>query len=121
MKKTTWPGNWKVACDVCDFWFPSSDIQMRWDGLIVCPKDYETRHEQTLYNYKPHTSVPSFVRKDPEDEFVFVCDFISNQARAEYGTAGCATVGRFELDLSDEIATASANMAVASVAIADYL
>ena len=103
MKKTTWPGNWKVACDVCGFWFPSGEMQQRWDGLVVCHKDFETRHPGTLYNYKAHVGGPDFVRKDPIDTFVLVCDVISMQARAEYGTAGCATVGTSypTLDLSD--------------------
>lgn len=120
MKKTTWPGNWKVACDVCDQWFPSSEMKKRWDGAIVCQRDFETRHESTLYNYKTHVSVPDFVRKSATDQFVFACDFISNQCRAEYGTAGCMTVGVVYYDLSDEIPTAIANMAVASIAIAEY-
>lgn len=102
MKKTTWPGNWKVCCDVCNFWFPSGEMNKRWDGLVVCDKDFETRHEATLYNYKAHTSVPSFVRKET-DEFKLVCDIIGTQCRADYAVAGCAAVGvaYLNLDLSD--------------------
>jgi hypothetical protein len=89
MKKTTWPGNWKVACDVCGMWFPSGEMQKRWDGLVVCHKDFETRHPSTLYNYKGHVSVPSFIRKDPVDQFVFVCTIQTNSAYADMGTADC--------------------------------
>ncbi len=78
----------------------------RWDGLVVCKDDYESRHPSTLYNYKGHVSVPDPIRKEPADTFVHVCDVISVQARAEYGTAGCATVGTayFDLDISDFVA-----------------
>jgi len=93
MRKTTWPGNWKVACDVCGFWFPSGDMQNRWDGLVVCHKDFETRHPQTLIKIRGEKAVPTFIRKDAEDIFVFSCDLISQQARADYATAGCARVG----------------------------
>jgi hypothetical protein len=31
-------------CDVCGFRYPSEVMRRRWDGLWVCPSDYETRH-----------------------------------------------------------------------------
>lgn len=104
MKKTKWPGNWKVCCDVCGFWFPSGETKKRWDGLVTCSKDYEQRHPSTLYNYKPHASVPDFVRKEITPEtFALVCDIVGVQCRAGYATAGCATVGISypNLDISD--------------------
>ena len=119
MKKTKWPGNWKVTCDVCGFWFPSGEVKKRWDGLIVCDKDYEERHPSTLYKYHEHPSVPSFVRKDPLDTFVLICDLISVQARAEYGTAGCATVGRYYDDMESILDLAMPSMAVADITHAE--
>lgn len=113
MKKTTWPGNWKVACDVCGFWFPSGEIKERWDGLKVCHKDWETRHPQSLYRYKDHTSVPDFVRKDGPVTTVLLCDFVSSQGRADWGTANCAQ--------ADRINTVDAGWLplIANIAIAD--
>jgi len=90
MKKTKWPGNWKVVCDVCGFWFPSSEIKKRWDGLMVCSKDFEARHPQTLYNYRHHTSVPTFVRKEPTETFVHVCTIQGSSGYADMGEADCA-------------------------------
>jgi hypothetical protein len=96
MKKTTWPGNWKVACDVCDFWYPSGEMRERWDGLIVCQDDWETRHPQTLIKIRGEKAVPSFIRKDPDDEFVFVCDIVSTSGYAGLGTAGCMQAGNVQ-------------------------
>lgn len=93
MKKTTWPGNWKVVCDVCGFWFPSGEVKHRWDGLIVCPEDWETRHPQTLYGYKAHTSVPDFIRDEPEDTFIFICPLEALSGYTGLATVGCAKVG----------------------------
>ncbi len=90
MKKTSWPGNWKVVCDVCGFWFPSGEVKKRWDGLIVCKKDFEVRHPQTLYKYHQHTHIPDPVRTEPEDEFVLVCDIASSSAYADLAEADCA-------------------------------
>lgn len=119
MKKTTWPGNWKVACDVCGFWFPSGEMQHRWDGLVVCHKDFETRHPQTLIKIRGEEAVPAFVRKDPEDTYVFKCDLISVQCRAEYATAGCATVGVDYSNLDIDYTAAYPNMVFADYAVSE--
>lgn len=88
-----WPGNWKVVCDVCGFQFPSSRVKKRWDGLMVCEDDWETRHPQTLYNYKSHDSVPTFVRPEPEEDFIQVCDITASSGYVGLAEAGCAQAG----------------------------
>ena len=93
MKKTTWPGNWKVACDVCDQWYASSEIKKRWDGRMVCPHDYEARHPATTYNYKTHVSVPDFIRKSAADTFLPSCDPNTILPRVGWGAVGCFTLG----------------------------
>ena len=89
MKKTTWPGNWKVACHRCGFWFPSSEIQKEWTGLLVCGTCVEPRHPQTLIKVSSEQSFPSFVSKDGTDTFVGVCDISTICAYADLGTADC--------------------------------
>lgn len=94
MKKTTWPGNWKVTCHVCGFWYPSDEIRKRWDGVLVCPKDYETRHPQTLIKIRGERAFPSFVSKDlsPDTEVAY-CDIVTSSAYTGLGTAGCMQAG----------------------------
>jgi len=90
MKKTTWPGNWKVTCMLCGSWFPSSEIKKRWDGLYVCKHDFEPRHPQTLIKISPETSVPDFVSKDVyPDIYTLVCGVDGVSAFADMGTADC--------------------------------
>ena len=94
MKRTSWPGNWKCACQRCGFWFPSSEIKKEWTGLLVCEKCWEPRHEQTLIQTRAETAVPDFVSKDSSpDTFVASCDAYSILPRADFGTADCAIVG----------------------------
>lgn len=40
------PGNHWVECEVCGCDIRAFDIKLRWDGLRVCPDDWETRHPQ---------------------------------------------------------------------------
>jgi hypothetical protein len=77
MKRAKWPGEWKVVCDVCGFQFPSGDVKKRWDGLIVCHNDWETRHPQDFLKVKSETRTPPFVRTEPEPVFREV-DYIND-------------------------------------------
>ena len=91
MKKTRWPGNWKVTCHVCGMWYSSGEIKERWDGLLCCPKDWETRHPQTLIKISSEVSVPDFVSKDSSpDTFIFICGIDGVSAYADMATADCA-------------------------------
>lgn len=45
--KTWWtPGDWNALCDQCGRKFKSSMLRKRWDGMMVCEQDWETRHPQ---------------------------------------------------------------------------
>jgi hypothetical protein len=36
---------WRI-CEMCGFQYRASQTTKRWDGLIVCSEDFETRHPQ---------------------------------------------------------------------------
>jgi hypothetical protein len=40
------PGDFWRICEVCGFKYRSTQTSKRWDGLIVCREDFETRHPQ---------------------------------------------------------------------------
>jgi hypothetical protein len=40
------PGDYWRVCDVCGFDMLRSKIRIRWDGLRVCPKDWEEKPER---------------------------------------------------------------------------
>ena len=55
-KKTRNPGykagdNW-VICDKCGFAIYGSEAKETWDGLVVCPEDWEPRHPQDFVRGK---------------------------------------------------------------------
>jgi hypothetical protein len=72
MKKARWPGEWKVVCDVCGFQYPSSEVVKRWDGAVVCHKDFETRHPADFIRVRGETAVPDIIRAEPDPVYVTV-------------------------------------------------
>lgn len=86
-------GDWNVICDVCGQKSKASLVKKRWDGLIVCPDDYEERHIQDFLRVSPDKITVSFTR-NPEDTFVDqVCTISGKHPYADYATADCAIVG----------------------------
>lgn len=62
-------GDWNALCDVCGFKYKASKLKKRWDGLYVCPKDYEERHPSDFFRVYPEdTSVPWTRPDDNGDE-----------------------------------------------------
>ena len=85
-------GSWNVHCDVCGFKFKADEVQKRWDGLIVCSKDYEQDHPQKyLRVHEDRQDVP-FVRKQSDDTYLNVCYMWDRSAYADLASADCAIV-----------------------------
>lgn len=93
MKHNYRSGQWLAICDRCGFEFLAKDLKRDWQGLMVCSNDYELRNPQDFIRIRPEKITPPWTRPEPEDVFVQVCDMWSRQDRADYGTAGCMTVG----------------------------
>jgi len=71
MSKTYYiPGEFNVTCDVCSKKIKASDAKQRWDGLIVCPSDFEHRHPQDYIRAKTDKITVPFTRPRPTDLFV---------------------------------------------------
>ena len=63
-------GDWKANCDSCDRIFKASDLKKRWDGLRVCPDDFEERPAQDFVRGKPDIQIPPWVRPEQADYFL---------------------------------------------------
>ena len=87
-------GQHKFTCDVCGFEYYSEDKKKRWDGLIVCPEDYEVDHPQKYIRVSPDGQPVSDPRPEPEDEFTYVCYMYASHPYADMAEADCAVVGR---------------------------
>jgi hypothetical protein len=90
MKHGPWPGSHKVTCDVCGFEFASTRVKERWDGLIVCEKDFEQDHPQKFIRVYENSTPPYPIRPEPDDVFVHVCYLWALSAYADLAEADCA-------------------------------
>lgn len=97
-KHTKNPGYHKgqhwVTCDICGMDILSGDAKKRWDGLVVCPDDWDPRHPQDFVRVSPEDpAAKDPVRTPPED--VFASPVCSNRSgEAGVGQAGCWVVGQ---------------------------
>lgn len=55
---------YNVLCDVCGFKMKSTEVRKRWDGFMVCSKDWETRHSLDFYTTRNDTHLLPFIRVD---------------------------------------------------------
>jgi len=66
MKKNHYiPHEWNVVCDICSKKIKAQDAKQRWDGLIVCPSDFEHRHPQDYVRARTDKITVPFTRPIP--------------------------------------------------------
>lgn len=63
-------GDWSAICDSCGMTFFASDLRKRWDGLMVCSKDFEVRHPQDFVRVKVDIQAVPWTRPESSDIFV---------------------------------------------------
>lgn len=62
-------GDWIVYCMVCGRKCFGTDAKKRWDGVVVCPEDYDSKpaaYEPQPVG-RPERPPPFFGQKPPED------------------------------------------------------
>lgn len=82
-------GSWNAVCMVCGFRFKAQELMKRWDGLMVCEKDYELDHPQKYLRVQSDPKPVPFVSPEQEDD-VLVCTIVTSSGYADLGTADCA-------------------------------
>lgn len=79
-------GDWNVICDSCGRKYKASQLRKRWDGLMVCEKDWETRHPQDLIQVQQEKITVDWARPEATDTFLQVGDgLITEQSDTIYG------------------------------------
>jgi len=116
-------GDWNLICDVCSSKIKASKSKHRWDGFIVCPSCYETRHPQDFLRSKADKQSVPYSRPRPADVYVHSCTIASSSSYAGLGTADCSkadtTYNSTYNDLLIEyVCTIQSRSAIAGVAVA---
>jgi hypothetical protein len=76
-------------CDVCGQKYRSTEKKKRWDGLIVCPDDFEQDHPQKFIRVQADGQAVPNPRPRPEDTFSYTCYIYASQAYADLAEADC--------------------------------
>ena len=63
-------GDWKGVCDACGQRFLMSKLRLRWDGLIVCSKDWNPRQPQDFVRAKVDIQAVPVTRPESADTFI---------------------------------------------------
>ena len=72
-------GEWNLICDVCSKKIKAGEAKKRWDGLIVCPSDFEHRHEQDYVRARTDKITVPFTRPIPPVTFTnvsYIIDYV---------------------------------------------
>lgn len=90
-------GDWNAVCDSCGQRFKMSQLRERWDGLMVCSKDFEDRHPQDFVRAKADGQAVPVTKPESTDTFVGVCE--TNSAVSGYAVPTCAQAGNVILPM----------------------
>lgn len=60
---------WLAICDRCGFRFDNDQLKRQWNGLMVCPEDFEKRNTQDFVRGVPDRQNPPWVRPEPAEVF----------------------------------------------------
>lgn len=97
-RRTYWKeGGYKAICDSCGFEFKDSELQERYDGMMVCKEDWEPHHpsEKTIQIRSPR-ALP-WTRPEGTDQFIVSGSFCTPDGfngTTDHGSSGCFTIGR---------------------------
>jgi len=113
-------GNWNALCDSCGRKFKASQLLRRWDGLMVCKEDYETRHPSDFLRVqRERISVPWARPYPAADTFIVVpytCTPEGSRAISGIAVSGCAIAGNTQANILRNY-SAIAGEAVAGFAV----
>lgn len=62
--------DWNAICDVCGFKYRGYELKKRYDGLMVCKYDWETRHPQEFIRIPADPQNIPWSRPEQADVFI---------------------------------------------------
>lgn len=71
-------GDSNAICDVCGWKYKQSQLRKRWDGAMVCNKDWEPRHPQDNIRIRPERNNVIEPRMEPTVRYLAVGEITSD-------------------------------------------
>lgn len=96
MKNYYKSGLWNVICDRCGKKIKADEAKTDWQGFVVCPDDYEQRHEQDFVKARQDKITIPFSRPVPTyvyTDVVYACTVDGKTAKTNWAVAGCSITG----------------------------
>jgi hypothetical protein len=56
-----------ATCDICGYVYKHYQLRKRWDGYMVCDRDWETRHPMDFQRVPRTEKSPKWTRPEPAD------------------------------------------------------
>lgn len=78
--RVTGKGGYNALCDVCGFLYKAAELKKRWDGMMCCPEDWETRHPSDFY--RSRNDAPKLPWTRPDNNGIDVSPTNSNATRS---------------------------------------
>ena len=76
-------GSWNLTCDRCSKKIKAEEAKIDWQGFVVCPSDFEYRHEQDFVRARQDKISVPFNRPRPVDIFTGVT-YITTYVEEDY-------------------------------------
>jgi hypothetical protein len=88
-------GTWNATCDACGRKFKASRLRKRWDGFMVCEREWEPRHPQDFVRARPSPDPAPlpWTRTQPDPSFVLFCTPDGRTSVPDLAIPGCMLPG----------------------------
>jgi len=88
-------GAWNATCDACGRKYKSTQLRKRWDGFMVCEREWETRQPQDFVRARPSPDPAPlpWTRTQPEPTFVEFCTPNGRTSVPDLAIPGCMLPG----------------------------
>lgn len=68
-----------AICDVCGFKYKHFELQPRWDGMMVCRKDWEPRHPLDFFRIRRTEKPPAWTRPENTSDELWGSVIVTDQ------------------------------------------
>ena len=96
-------GGWLTICDQCGRQFKDSDLQLRWDGLMVCQGDWEPRQPQDFVRGVADLMRTPWARPESGNNFLLPNGFIPTVVSSSSATMSSTVIRTSKREINGSV------------------